>query len=193
MKYKAVIFDCFGVVVSDVLAAWFRDNLGSSDDIKKEFQQYARLQDTNEMSELEVIEKIATRVGRPPTKVAKEIDGYVRFNTDVLARILALKDAGYKVALLSNAARSFFERSIFNQYTGFQELFDVIVISSDLGAAKPDRKIYEYTLEQLHVGPSEAIFIDDGVKNVQAAEALGIKGVLFSSFEQFEKELSGIL
>jgi epoxide hydrolase-like predicted phosphatase len=61
------------------------------------------------------------------------------------------------------------------------ELFDVVVDSSEEGVRKPDPRIFELTLERLGVEAARSIFLDDFAGNVTAAEALGIKGILVGS------------
>jgi putative hydrolase of the HAD superfamily len=56
-----------------------------------------------------------------------------------------------------------------------------VVNSSEVGVAKPDRKIFEISLLRAGAEPAEALFIDDMAENVKAAENLGITGHVFSS------------
>jgi epoxide hydrolase-like predicted phosphatase len=59
------------------------------------------------------------------------------------------------------------------------ELFEVIVDSSEVGVRKPDPRIFELTLERLGgIAPAEALFLDDAASNVEAAQRLGIRSVL---------------
>lgn len=54
---------------------------------------------------------------------------------------------------------------------------DVVVVSGDIGMAKPDRRIYEYTAKLLGLPPGDCIFVDDMVGNVRGAVAAGMVGV----------------
>ena len=58
--------------------------------------------------------------------------------------------------------------------------FDGGVFSYETGYMKPDRRIYEFFLRKYNIDPNRAIFFDDKKENIEAAEKLGIKGVLFS-------------
>jgi putative hydrolase of the HAD superfamily len=58
--------------------------------------------------------------------------------------------------------------------------FDFVVNSSEVGIAKPDRKIFEISLLRAGIEPAEALFIDDIAENVMAAEDFGITGHVFS-------------
>lgn len=80
--------------------------------------------------------------------------------------------AGVRTALLSNSFGLEYPRE------DWHRLFDVTVISGEVGLRKPDAAIYRMTCEQLRVRPSEAVFVDDMAPNVEAAEALGIAGVV---------------
>ena len=59
------------------------------------------------------------------------------------------------------------------------ELFDLVVDSSSVGVRKPCPEIYQIALERLgNVPPGRAVFLDDYLPNVTAAQALGIHGIL---------------
>jgi putative hydrolase of the HAD superfamily len=181
MKIKAIIFDCFGVIFSNVLAAWFKDHLGTSSEVEKEFDQYALLQDLNQMSEIDIVKKLAAKVGRSPGKVMEEIDGYLTSNEELVSYIRDLKKSGYTVGILSNGVHSFFERTIFTKHLWFQEIFSPVIISSQVGMVKPNKNVYEYLLKQISLPASEVVFIDDSQKNIAGAEAIGITGVFFTT------------
>jgi FMN phosphatase YigB (HAD superfamily) len=55
--------------------------------------------------------------------------------------------------------------------------------------AKPDPAIYRYVLKELGTRPEETLFIDDRQVNVDAADAMGMRGVLFSTVEKLRADL----
>ena len=59
------------------------------------------------------------------------------------------------------------------------ELFDVVVDSSEVGMRKPDPRIYLLTCERLVVPPGASVFVDDNRDNVEAARTVGIEAVHF--------------
>jgi epoxide hydrolase-like predicted phosphatase len=73
------------------------------------------------------------------------------------------------------------------------DAFDVIVISAEEKIAKPDLRLYHLALERLEVNPAEAIFLDDFIENVDAANALGLIGVHFQSSEQAQRDIRALL
>ena len=54
---------------------------------------------------------------------------------------------------------------------------------------KPDPEIYHHVLDTLKIEPKETIFVDDLPENIQGAEAIGIRCILFENAEQLQKEL----
>jgi epoxide hydrolase-like predicted phosphatase len=84
---------------------------------------------------------------------------------------------GYRTALVTNNAHEF--REGWRKLVPADELFQVIVDSSEVGMRKPDPRIFELALERLGgIRPERALFLDDAASNVAAAEKLGIQSVL---------------
>ena len=59
--------------------------------------------------------------------------------------------------------------------------------------AKPDPAAFEAVLKRLDVAPEEAVFIDDTIEHVLAAEGLGLRGILFTTAEALAEQLADIL
>jgi len=93
-----------------------------------------------------------------------------------------------RLAILSNTARQNFSLYL-EERRGLNGLFDLVISSAEVGLAKPNPQIYLLTLERLGVLPGEALFVDDLVRNIQAAEQLGIGAILFSSPTQLRNEM----
>lgn len=71
----------------------------------------------------------------------------------------------------------------------FLQWFEGISVSGELKMRKPFPEIYEYTLQKYNIKPEEAVFIDDNLRNVKAAEALNIHAIHFQNPEQLRTEL----
>jgi putative hydrolase of the HAD superfamily len=67
--------------------------------------------------------------------------------------------------------------------------FDVLVWSFQLGIAKPDPAIYRHVLKELGTLPEETLFLDDKTVNIDAARALGIVAIEFSTIAKLRKDL----
>lgn len=66
--------------------------------------------------------------------------------------------------------------------------YNNIVISSIVGMAKPDPKIYTYFLTKYSLKPEQTIMIDDQENNIEVANQLGIKGILYKNNPLYIKE-----
>src|SRR5262245_51509287 len=87
---------------------------------------------------------------------------------------------GYRTALVTNNAHEF--RDGWRKLVPADELFQVIVDSSEVGMRKPDPRIFQLALARLGgVRPERALFLDDPASNVAAAEKLGLCAVLVRS------------
>jgi HAD superfamily hydrolase (TIGR01509 family) len=75
----------------------------------------------------------------------------------------------------------------------FDDAFNHLTISAEVGMGKPDERIYLYALEQFNIRPEEAIFVDDMPANIEAANVLGMHGIHFKTTEQTIAELKKLL
>lgn len=87
----------------------------------------------------------------------------------------------YKTVLLSNAWLG--AREIFAKHYGLREgkTVDKILISSELGVAKPDPQIFQILVDTIACGFSEILFVDDFIENIRAAKALGIETIHYQN------------
>ena len=107
------------------------------------------------------------------------------------ARYLSeLKARGYRIYLLSNLSKESYD--YVSSYPFFA-LIDGGVYSYQEHICKPDRGIYEVLLSRYALRADETVFLDDAEANVEAANRLGIHGVLFSTIEQVKLQLENLL
>lgn len=99
--------------------------------------------------------------------------------------IQELKEAGYKLYVLSNMSKEFIA---FLRQVPVYRHFDGEVVSCEEGVCKPEKEIYELLLKRYALDPTETIFIDDRKENVEAAEKVGIEGFWFN-----RKDLEGTI
>ena len=93
-----------------------------------------------------------------------------------------LRQAGYRLALLTNAVREF--RPVIEKTVPIYDLFDVIIDSSEVGMRKPDKEIYDLTSQKLEVDNDQCLMIDDLIANVHGAENAGMQGLLFTTSDE---------
>ncbi|XVV02971.1 HAD-IA family hydrolase [Actinosynnema sp. CA-248983] len=105
----------------------------------------------------------------------------------LLAAARTAKRHGVRTAILSNAD------GLWAPPIAWQDVFDVVVTSGEVGFAKPDRRIYLVVAERLGLAPSHCVFVDDLAVNVRGAAAVGMVGVHHRSVNATVEELEVLL
>lgn len=113
---------------------------------------------------------------------------WMNLNPTMLAWIPRIKQAGFKLAILSNMPRGVKEYML-TRFSWLSE-FDYLTWSCDLGVVKPDPAIYVHTVKKLGVAPQQALFIDNLEKNTVGAEAAGLQANVFQNVKQLQADLS---
>ena len=106
--------------------------------------------------------------------------------TPEMKKLVIKLKKNYRLAILSNSDP--LNSPNFNK-KGWYQYFDTLILSHELGILKPDKKIYQITLERLKVKPEECIFIDDQKDCLTPAKNMGINTILFKSPLQLEQDL----
>src|SRR5680860_1435909 len=180
MAIKAIIFDCFGVLL---VAPGF-------DALLRDFPQYkTEINDLIVQSDYGIIplqqfnNSIAKLIGLTLQEVRSQYwDTNVRDET-VINWVRELKLLGeYKIGLLSNVGSGWLDDLL--PETNGKDLFDAVVLSYDVGIIKPDPMVFELMAERLNVAPHECIMIDDRPLNIDGAERADMQGVVFGSVHQ---------
>jgi len=94
---------------------------------------------------------------------------------DTLAVLQRLRDKGIRTALVSNIGWD--PRPVLQTY-GAADLLDVLVLSDEFGAMKPDPAIFQHACDALEVEPSESLMVGDTVASDGGATAIGCQFVL---------------
>ena len=119
--------------------------------------------------------ELEQRAGRPLPPLHEEwrkSQAAIGPNLD-LARSLRPR---YKISVLSNADVSLRGRL---ERDGIHHFFDDIVVSAEVGMAKPEPAIFCLAVERLGLAPGECVFVDDWDKNVEAAREVGMQALLY--------------
>ncbi len=119
--------------------------------------------------------------------LARVLGGLAELHDDMLGLVRTARAHGIKTALLSNSWGDHYPE---HQWAG---AFDAVVISGRVGMRKPDRQIFLHTAELLGLPPAECVMVDDLPRNVEAAVAAGMVGVLHRTYEETRTELDILL
>lgn len=198
MSIKAVFFDLGGVIVRtefQVPRQQLADRLGMEyDDLSKivfDSESSGRAS-IGEITPDEHWASIIQRLKRPASEVSLIRDEFFAgdiVDLTLLDYIRSLRGK-YKTGLISNAwgdLRDFIVRE------KFEDAFDALIISAEVGAMKPEPKIFQIALEQFGVSPNEAVFVDDFLVNIEGCEKVGMKGIHFKDPESAMQQLKELL
>lgn len=195
---KAVFFDLGGVIVRTEFQApreHLAERLGMEyeDLVKLVFDSPSSIRASHgEISDKEHWAEVTKRLRRPASETETIREDF--FAGDIVDReildFLQTLRPHYFVGLISNAwpdLRDYIARQ------KFDDAFDHMVISGEVGVMKPEPRIYQIALEQAGVSPDEAVFVDDFYENIEGCEKVGMKGIHFKDPESALKQLKSLL
>jgi glucose-1-phosphatase len=113
-----------------------------------------------------------------------------RLDEDLVAYIRTLRSR-FTTALLSNAWDNL--RTFLVDTWKIADAFDEILISAEVGLAKPDPRIFRLILQRLQLKAQQAVFVDDFIQNIEAARKIGLHTVHFRTPAQALAELQTLL
>lgn len=184
---KGIIFDCYGVLVSGSL-----DYLRSltPPDKRQAFTDLSRASDNGFISPREYIEGASELTGRSSEEIRAIISKREIRNSEMLAYVKELRNH-YRTAMLSNVGRGAIERLFSADELG--ELFDAVVLSSEIGMTKPNAEAYEYTAAKLGLTAGECVMVDDIPLNIEGAEMTGMRGVVFKDIAGCKQAIGSLV
>ncbi len=188
-KKPLLIFDFFGVIVEEVAHVWLRERVSSSvaDHI---ISTLFVAVDEGRVTPEECFVALEELTKVPAETIRDDWYAIGKLRADTHKFLIENQDK-YHIVLLSNAGTSFIMPFFTRDNTG--HLFLKKFISSELKMAKPNPEIFQYVLNNSGVDYSFAVMIDDGIKNIAAAKALGIEGIVFENMDKTALELAKLV
>jgi 2-haloacid dehalogenase len=196
-KIKNIIFDLGGVLVDwnpeyvylDVFKGdrkkmkWFFDEVCTFDWNENQDAGYPLAQATEDRIKLfpQYEEWIRVFYGRWEEMLGGPIEGTVK----LLKALVANPD--YRVLALTNWSAETFPVAL--KKFEFLHWFEGIVVSGTEKTRKPFANIYQLTLDRYALNASDSLFIDDNLRNIEAAQALGIQTIHFKNPDQLQEAL----
>lgn len=196
-KINTIIFDLGGVLIDwnpeyvylDVFEGdkekmqWFFDNICTHDWNENQDAGYPLAKATEERVALfpEHEHLIRMFYGRWEEMLGEAIAGSV----DILEKLIASKK--YKVVALTNWSHETFPIAL--ETFDFLHWFEGILVSGEEKTRKPFKEIYELTLNRFNIEAQHSVFIDDNLRNIEAAQEMGINTIHFQNPEQLKEEL----
>jgi putative hydrolase of the HAD superfamily len=128
-------------------------------------------------SDLEYWREVGSRIGvdvdaeQADALTEADLNGWLSVDPETLLLLDELGEAGYGLCLLSNAPAS--HGQVFRRQP-WAGRFRHMVISADLGIAKPDAAIWDAVIQRLGSEPADCVFLDDKQINVDSARVAGL-------------------
>jgi FMN phosphatase YigB (HAD superfamily) len=110
-------------------------------------------------------------------------------NHSLLPVVAQLDGAGHRLGVLSNTSPAHWAWVTDGRYGVIKLAFDRLALSYEIGACKPEPKIYTAAAELAGVAPSEIFYVDDMPENVAGARQAGFDAVLYTTTPELVKEL----
>jgi putative hydrolase of the HAD superfamily len=194
---RGLIVDWGGVLTTDVFASFraFCTAEGLAPDTVRElFREDPRARELLAGLETGTLEReafereFAMLLGVAPEGIVERLFGAIGPDEAMLDAVRAARAAGLRTGLLSNSWRAEdYDRAL------LEELFDVWVISGEVGMRKPDPAIYALAAERLGLPAEAIVYVDDLPGNLKPARALGMATVVHRDAAETLPQLEALL
>jgi 2-haloacid dehalogenase len=196
-KIETIIFDLGGVLIDwnprylyrkilkdEDQVSWFLENICTSEwndqqDAGRSFEEA-----TKDLiaKHPEWEEAITAWYGR----WQETITGSIPATVELLKKLK--QSNGYRLYALTNWSAETFPWALDN--FEFLHWFEGIVVSGQEKTRKPFPEFYQILFDRYKIDPAKSLFIDDNIKNIEGAHALGLPAIHFQNPEQLKKELT---
>lgn len=187
---EAVIFDCFGVVITDALEMLVQQLSNTDPDRVQEVLDIVAAGNRGMLDRDVYQQQLAAIFGLSLEQYrAYLMAGEVK-DQRILDYAKELRGA-YKTALLSNVSPG----GLAHRFSPgeLEQSFDLIVTSGEIGYAKPEPQAYEITAQRLGVRLNACILIDDREEYCMGAQGVGMRAIQYADFTQMKTQLSALL
>ena len=199
MKINTIIFDLGGVLI-DWNPGYVFDNLIINEEKRRHFFENICTPEWNEEQDAgrSLAEATQILIDRHPEwreyieayygRWEEMLGGPIHETVDIFKE---LKESGkYKLYALTNWSAETFPRAL--ALYDFLHWFDGRLVSGEEKTRKPFPEIYQLILDRFNIRKEEAIFIDDNLRNAEAAETFGLKTIRFKTPAELRQELTAL-
>jgi epoxide hydrolase-like predicted phosphatase len=199
MTIRAIIWDLGGVILRTENRAprtQLAERLGMTyEDLDRLVfeSQSSKLATIGSIDENRHWETVCKTLNLLPEEIPALREGFFegdRIDTSLLEAINSLRPR-FRIGLLSNAWSEL--RKYIEDEWHIADVFDDMIISAEVGLAKPDPRIYQLAVDRLGVPAEQAVFIDDVLRNVEGARLAGLASIQFQNPSQVQAEIMRLL
>jgi putative hydrolase of the HAD superfamily len=177
--FKAIIFDCFGVLYVDNKTSLLAT---VPFERQKELNDVFLGNNYGYFDRAEYLRRVSEVVGLSVEEVSEYMADEHRLNAQLTALISEQLHGEYKIGLLSNIGRGWIH-DFFDRHQLY-ELFDEVVLSGEEGVAKPSPEIFQLMAERLGLATNDCLMIDDILENCEGAERAGMQAIHYQDNAQ---------
>ncbi|MDR2086115.1 MAG: HAD family phosphatase [Dysgonamonadaceae bacterium] len=195
---KNIVFDLGGVIITldrpEAVRRFKEAGLENAEELLDAYHQKGIFLDLEEgrLSKEEFYDAVRKEAGCPVSNEAIDY-GWLGFLKEVppykLKMLEDLKAQGYHVYLLSNTNPIIMSWAYTPAFSkggkSIDEYFDKLYLSYQIGYTKPAPEIYDFLIKDSGIVPSESLFIDDGIANIERGRKMGMKTYLATNGEDF--------
>ncbi len=189
MAIKAIVFDCFGVLVEDSMNLFCNTYLSDKPEAVARIRYLDHLSTEGKMTWVELVDEIVKLSGMNRDEVNRLLDINPQ-NMPLFDYITDELKPHYKLGFLSNAADDWLNQLFTSEQLA---LFDDFVLSYQHNLRKPDTAIFELAANRLGVLPSESILVDDVEIYCQGAREVGMSAIQYHSFNQTKSDIEALI
>ncbi len=182
---RVILIDFYGLFLPDAFTSWLEVNGKKREGI---FAELILQANKDELDERTFLDNLSKEIGRTVTR--NEIHSQSHTPNEELIKLVEDLAKRYTIILFSNASRNL--RSKLSRL-GIDTLFHDVIISSEIGHAKPSDEAFEVAIKRAGVPPREILFIDDTPENVEAGIRNGVNSLKYSSVEVLRQDIKHIL
>lgn len=186
---KAVIFDFFGVLVTEGFKQFCDTYFPDDKEKRKKALELVSNHDAGRITKEDYMQGLVSLAGVSYATVNDHMSSNEP-NKPLLDYIRTRLKPNYKLGVLSNSGDDYIAEMLEESDV---EMFDDVILSYRHGMVKPSEEIFHFAAKRLGVQPQSCIFVDDSANHVSGANQAGMKPILYQDFSQFKKELETLL
>jgi HAD superfamily hydrolase (TIGR01509 family) len=188
---RAIIFDCFGVIITDALKVVIDKLDVENPVVSRQIMDIIHANNSGLIDSGESNQQIAELLGIGVDEWRGRIENGEVKDEQVLKLARDLRRRGMKTALLSNVGRDSLSRRFSDDE--LHNNFDVVVASGDVGVMKPDPEIYKHTAQLLGVEAADCVMIDDRETHCAGARAVGMQSICYGKLRDAKQTLEQMI
>ncbi len=178
---KAIIFDCFGVFYADPVFEYMR-RPSTPTSVANALHGLDQQAAEGKINKSSFIHKAAGLLNITEEAADGQFFHPHDHNDELMDFIISIRSK-YKTALLSNIGGDMMDE--FFSQEDYKKLFDVVILSGNVGLTKPSPEIFKLACAKLGVPLESAVMVDDMPETIEIIKQLGMKGICYKEFTQF--------